>query len=177
MSANLDQRVNEALRLDTLWEEAAELLYEEAWEDEWKKAMLRQQFIQSRLLAQVAANTGRLPDVFPGEVIVDPREPIAEKENPEYWVTEETIEVENTNGYQAVNWEFPADTVVLLFSDDCSFSFLPPGDVQNREFTLDADDYSPFSISGVDGLYADRVWYEQAGSATTTPELDIIAVG
>lgn len=167
--------VEEALRLGGWWEEAKELLRSEIWEDEWQREMLRQQFVQNRLLMQIAANTGQIPELTPGDVIDDPREPIEDRDGPQYWVTEETIEVTNENNFNSESWDFFASTVVLLFSDDTTFSFLPPGDNLNREFTLDADDYSPFSVTAADGVYAEKVWYRQADSATTTPELDILA--
>lgn len=176
IQSDFNSRVEEALRLDGIFAEVEEWLFEKAWDDEWKREMLRQNYVQTRILAQISANTGRLPDIAPGEIVIDPREPIAERDDPNYWVTETSITVDNESP-QAENWGFSASTVVLLFDDDTSFSFLPPGgERQNVEITLEADKYSPFSISGVNGLYADRVWYSRVESASQTPSLDIIAV-
>lgn len=191
------EAADELLGLGGPLEEGLEFLRGPFETDEWRRAMLAQQLQTNYLLAQIASNTGELPEELEGIIVPrqqpprdddddtdqggyePPEEPLYPDPGPTedflYWVTEDTIRVNNTN-YHTVSWGFPAKSLVLLFDNRIEVAFEEPGADANRETDLRTN-LSPFTISPDGGFGAINMWYRQHPDASGAADLDIIAIG
>lgn len=168
---------SEALELGGVLEESLELIRTPLDTDEYRNTILKQNARQIVLMEQIARNTGSLPsgpvvgggddDSGSGSGDENPREPT-------YYTTEQSIDVTSTE-WETEEFGFVARTTVLIFDDEVDISFADPSDNNNVVFTLSSDK-SPFTLSGVDGIYTPRVYYKQGDDASGTPTLDIIAI-
>lgn len=168
---------DEALALGGPYEELVELLRGEFEEDEFRREMLRMQAKQMELMRAIAQNTGNVPDEIElvggdgGGENGDGQDSI---EGRPYWTTEEDITVTSTS-YETEGIPFTARTMVLTFDNPVTVSFLDPQEYDNVEMNLTTED-SPFSISGVDGLFVDTVYYSLPEDGASDVNFDIIAV-
>jgi len=171
------QPPDDALALGGVLEETLELLRVGFETDEFYRQHLRNQARLITVLEQVARNTGSLPegpftppgngDSGSGSDDDTPREPT-------YHVTEESIDVTSSE-WEKEEFGFVARTVVLIFDNQLTVAYANPDDNDNVELTLDPDK-SPFTLSGVDGIFTPRVYYKQGADASETPVLDVIAL-
>jgi hypothetical protein len=140
-------------------EEIRELLRRPFETDEYRTAQLELQAQQLDLLYQLAANTGGVPapetpsvgDDLPGD-----DGDTARPEEPSYFATSTPITVDSTQ-FEVTEWGFSARSVVLIFDAPVEIAFADPTE-ENTVIPLDVTE-SPFSIAGVDGLFASRVHY------------------
>jgi hypothetical protein len=73
-----------------------------------------------------------------------------------------------------LEWNFPADSVAIYnISANIEVAFKKPSESNRKLLLRSADD--PFSITGVNGLKATRLWYESASGADET--VNVIVVG
>jgi len=73
-----------------------------------------------------------------------------------------------------VGWGYPADSVAIYsISGDVQVAFKKPSK-SNRLITITQAD-APFSITGVNGLKAERLWYQSNTGSTET--MNVLAVG
>lgn len=75
---------------------------------------------------------------------------------------------------KSVNWGYPADSVAIYgISGDVQVAFKRPSK-NNRLIEITQSD-APFSITGVNGLKAEELWYQSA--STSTVKMNAVAVG
>lgn len=170
------------LPLGSTAEELREFIRKPLQTDEYRTGQLQAQVRMLRLLEQIALNTGSQSQA-PAKVGdqsgtggtgsgggASGGRP---QQGPHYWATEEAITVDS-DLYEVTSWGFPADTVVLLFDGDLRVAFSDPAEA-NSVIPLTAAE-SPFSIAGIDGLWASEVHYALPEGAAGTVDLRIIAV-
>lgn len=182
--------VAEALETGGVFEEAFEFLQSELWEDEWQREMLLQTMLTNQLLVNLNQKLDSIPPTLEppaggggdgGAGGATPPEDITSgiydqpREDAQYWVSDGKIPVTNTDSFYSETWGFTARTVVLFFNDDIDIAFVTPEEDENKIINL-PESRSPFSISGVFGLFTDRVYYRQNENASGTPELEILAL-
>lgn len=173
MSYNPD----DALALGGPYEELVELLRGEFEEDEFRREMLRMQAQQMELMRAIAQNTGNVPgqiELVGGDDGGSGGSGQEEFEGRPYWTTEEDITVTSTT-FESQDVPFSARTMVVTFDNPVVVSFLDPQEYDHVEMNLGTQD-SPFSISGVDGLFVDTVHYALPDETASNVDLDIIAI-
>lgn len=164
------------LPLGATGDELRELIKTPFQTDQYRRAYLQGTARQIYLLEQIAANTGSTPEE---PALVGDQSPggggggSSQQQTPHYWSTEEPIEV-TSDVFDVQGWGFAADTVVLLFDGDLRVAFSNP-DEKNTTIPLSAAE-SPFSIAGIDGLWASEVHFALPEDGTGPVELRIIAV-
>ena len=168
------------LPLGSAAEELREYVRKPLQTDEFRTGQLQSEVRKLQLLEQIALNTGSTQQ-SPPKVGDQPGTGGggtgggSPQQGPHYWATEETITVDSPL-FEVTSWGFPADTVVLLFDGDLRVAFSDPAE-ENTIIPLTTAE-SPFSIAGIDGLWASEVQYAlpEGAAATTTVDLRIIAV-
>jgi len=166
----------EALELGGVLEETIEVIRTPLDTNEYRTQVLRQNARQIVLLEQIARNTGELPSapVVGGDDGSDTGSGDEKPREPTYHTTEESIDVSSVE-WEQENFDFVARTVVLIFDDEIDVAYADPDTNDDVVFTLEPDK-SPFTLSGVDGIFTPRVYYKQGDGASGTPTLDIIAI-
>ena len=77
---------------------------------------------------------------------------------------------------ETADWGFQADTIVLRnISDELAVAFKDPSQYEDATITVTTED-DPFVLSGVFGIRAAKMWYQQGANAAGPADFDLLTV-